>query len=272
MDHIVIRGLTFKGFHGVYAEEKEKGQTFTVNADLYTDISAPGHSDNLCDAVNYAEVCSVIEEIVTGESRNLIEKVCEDIAETVLIKYPSVERAVIEVQKPEAPIKMEFSSVSVVADRCWHDVYVALGSNIGDSKELIKDAVAKIGRDVLVKDLRESELITTAPYGVTDQPDFLNGAVYFRTLYSPLLLLKRLWEIEKEAGRERLIHWGPRTLDLDIIMYDDLVMNTKELTIPHADMHNREFVLKPVCELNPGLMHPILGKSVSEIYRELIGK
>ena len=108
-------------------------------------------------------------------------------------------------------------------------------------------------------------MIETEPYGVTDQPSFLNGAARISTLLTPHELLDELHRIEAEAGRERIIHWGPRTLDLDIIFYDDLVMSDDDLCIPHVDMHNRSFVIEPMKELAPYKMHPVLKKRMVEL-------
>ena len=114
-----------------------------------------------------------------------------------------------------------------------------------------------------------SEYLVTPPYGVTDQPDFLNGCLKLRTLLYPYELLAELNRIEKEAGRERIIHWGPRTLDLDIIFYDDLVLEEADLCIPHVEMHKRKFVLEPLGEIAPYKRHPINGKRVCEMLAEL---
>ena len=114
-----------------------------------------------------------------------------------------------------------------------------------------------------------SGFITTPPYGVTDQPDFLNGCLRMKTLYYPKELLRELNRIEKEAGRERIIHWGPRTLDLDIIFYDDLISQEDDLCIPHVEMHKRSFVLEPLEEIAPYKRHPGNGKTVRQMLEEL---
>ena len=120
--------------------------------------------------------------------------------------------------------------------------------------------------------LEVSDFLVTAPYGGVEQDDFLNGALALKTLLTPQELLERLHEIEQEAHRERLIHWGPRTLDLDILLYDDLVLDTPDLIIPHVEMHLRDFVLIPLTQIAPWKRHPILGLTVSQMLADLQAK
>jgi len=117
--------------------------------------------------------------------------------------------------------------------------------------------------------LRTSKLINTAPYGYKEQGDFLNGCLELDTLLEPLELLDLLIDIENQTGRIRDVHWGPRTLDLDILLYDDLVMSCDRLRIPHYEMHKRDFVLIPMNQIAPDALHPVLNKTVSELLSEL---
>jgi dihydroneopterin aldolase/2-amino-4-hydroxy-6-hydroxymethyldihydropteridine diphosphokinase len=98
-----------------------------------------------------------------------------------------------------------------------------------------------------------------------EQPDFINGVVAFETLLGPEELLEFLKELEKLAGREKTVRWGARTLDLDILLYEDVVTDGKELTIPHPDMHNRDFVLRPLAQLSPHIRHPLLQKTAGQL-------
>jgi dihydroneopterin aldolase/2-amino-4-hydroxy-6-hydroxymethyldihydropteridine diphosphokinase len=112
-------------------------------------------------------------------------------------------------------------------------------------------------------------MITTKPYGPVEQEDFLNGCLVLETMLNQEELLELLHRIEAEAGRKRLIVWGPRTLDLDIVFFDKLVYESEDLIIPHVDMQNRLFVLQPLAELCPNYRHPILGKTVTQLRNEL---
>lgn len=116
---------------------------------------------------------------------------------------------------------------------------------------------------------KRSPLYETAPYGYTDQPPFLNGCIGIETLYTPEELLRALHEIEHKLGRKREIHWGPRTLDLDILFYDDLILDTPDLHIPHADMANREFVLQPLSDIAGDFRHPVINETVSALLAAL---
>ncbi len=269
MDEIRIDNLEVYAYHGVFPEENEKGQHFYLNAVLYLDTKKAGTTDELTDSTHYGLVCEEMTKVMTENIWKLIESVAEHVTEHVLLKFPLVRAMDLEVRKPEAPIPLPFESVSVKIHRGWHSCYVALGSNLGDSRTLLDEAVQKLGRDARVRVKKVSSYIRTVPYGGVEQPDFLNGAVELETLLTPHELLDYLHVIEQEAGRERKIHWGPRTLDLDILFYDDLILYEQDLIIPHIDLENRDFVLKPMCELNPILKHPVSGKSMKQLLSDL---
>ena len=153
----------------------------------------------------------------------------------------------------------------------FHTAYVALGSNLGDKEANLRRALELlIERGVEI--VKTSTFISTEPYGVTDQPQFLNGVCEVRTSLVPLALLHTLLEIEQEMGRVRLRHWGERNIDLDLLLYEDVVMDTPELKLPHPDMQNRDFVLLPLAEIAPELVHPILQKSIEELSNLYISK
>ncbi|MGN1160503.1 MAG: 2-amino-4-hydroxy-6-hydroxymethyldihydropteridine diphosphokinase [Lachnospiraceae bacterium] len=269
MDEIRIDNLEVYAHHGVFPEENEKGQHFYLNAVLYVDTRKAGTTDELTDSTHYGLVCEEMTDAMTEHTWKLIESAAEYVAERVLLKFPLVRAMDLEVRKPEAPIPLPFESVSVKIHRGWHTCYIALGSNLGDSEKLLTEAVAKLRGVEQIRMKQVSSFIKTAPYGGVEQPDFLNGAVCIETLLPPHELLDLLHVIEREAGRERKVHWGPRTLDLDILFYDDVILYEPDLMIPHIDLENRTFVLLPMCELNPLWKHPVSGKSMKELLNEL---
>lgn len=147
-------------------------------------------------------------------------------------------------------------------------VYIAFGSNIGDRYDIVNKAF-KLIEENKMKIIKISNIYETEPYGYKDQPPFINGVILVETYLSCRQVLEKLLSIEKALGRERIVRWGPRTIDLDIIFYNDEIYNEDDLVVPHIDMKNREFVLKPLCDISPEFVHPIFKKSVLELYNEL---
>jgi dihydroneopterin aldolase/2-amino-4-hydroxy-6-hydroxymethyldihydropteridine diphosphokinase len=269
MDKITIQNLEIFAKHGVFPEENVLGQKFILSAILYTDTRKAGRSDDLEHSTNYGEVSHFIKDFVEGHTYRLIESVAEHLAEELLLTFPLVQKVDLEIKKPWAPIGLPLDTVSLQITRSWHTAYIALGSNIGDTKSYLDLAVSRLGDHRLCRVEKVADYLVTAPYGGVEQDDFLNSVLELSTLLSPEELLELLHEIEQEAGRERLIHWGPRTLDLDILLYDDLVLDTKDLHIPHIEMHKRDFVLIPLAQIAPYLRHPILHQTVEELLKNL---
>lgn len=269
MDKIKIENLEIFAKHGVFPEENILGQKFLVSAVLYTDTRHAGKTDDLTASIHYGEVSQFIDHYMKEHTYQLIERVAESLAEELLLNTPHLEKIQIEVKKPWAPVGLPLESVSVEIERQWHTAYIALGSNMGDEKQYLEEAVKALDEVRGCKVTKVSSFIITPPYGMTDQDDFLNGCLELRTLLTPEELLKKLHEIEQSAGRERIIHWGPRTLDLDIILYDDLIYTSETLNIPHIEMHKRDFVLRPLQEIAPQKRHPVTQKTITEMLDEL---
>lgn len=268
-DFIKITNLEIYAYHGVLAEEKQKGQVFFVNLKLYMNLRKPGLSDNLHDAVNYDEVCSLVVDVFTKEVYDLIEKAAEKTVEALLCQFPALEAVELELRKPDAPITCKPEDVSVNIYREWHEVYLSFGSNVGDSYANIDKAIEILENHPAVRGIRRSDLIVTKPYGPVEQDDFVNGCLEMETYMDPEELVNFIHEIEDSFHRDRSIHWGPRPIDLDIVFFDDEVYNSKTLTIPHADMENRMFVLEPLSQLCPFKRHPVWGKTVKQLKEEL---
>ncbi len=268
-DYITITGLELYAYHGVYEEEAAQGQVFTLNARLYYDMKRAGSSDDLSDAVNYGTCCKCMAEHFTQHRFVLIEAAAEHVCQALLREFSALTAVDLEVCKPQAPIAYSFSNVSVTIHRAWHTAYLGIGSNMGDRQAYLDGAVATLRAHPAIRDVRASDWITTKPYGPVEQEDFLNGCIALSTLLDPEELLSVLHGIEQEAGRTREVHWGPRTLDLDILFYDRLVYESDTLVIPHVDVANRRFVLEPLAQLAPNLRHPITGLTVTQMLTAL---
>lgn len=146
--------------------------------------------------------------------------------------------------------------------------YIALGSNLGDKEANLRQALKML----LVKGLQirsVSSFFKTEPYGVTDQPEFINAVAFVKTDLAPEKLLKLLLDTELEMGRVRLRHWGERNIDLDLLLYDDLIYYSEKLVLPHPDMQNRLFVLQPLSEIAADKIHPVYKKSIQNLLKSL---
>lgn len=146
--------------------------------------------------------------------------------------------------------------------------YIALGSNLGDKEANLRQALKML----LVKGLQirsVSSFFKTEPYGATDQPEFINAVACVKTDLAPEKLLKLLLDTELEMGRVRLRHWGERNIDLDLLLYDDLIYYSEKLVLPHPDMQNRLFVLQPLSEIAADKIHPVYKKSIQNLLKSL---
>lgn len=269
MDCIKIEQLEVFAYHGCNEEEKINGQKFYVDANLYSDVKTPGVSDCLEETVNYSKACKFISRFMTENRFNLIEAVAEQTTRALLKEFPKIRAVDFTINKPDAPIKLPFGNVAVCVQRKWHKVYLSIGSNMGDREAYLNQAIDGLYDDDNCRVLSVSNFIETEPYGPVPQDNYLNGCVEIETLYSPQELLKAVHGIEAEAERKREVHWGPRTLDIDIILYDDEIVQEQDLMIPHVEMHKRLFVLEPLNQIAPYAVHPIYKKTVCQLLEDL---
>ncbi len=145
--------------------------------------------------------------------------------------------------------------------------YISIGSNLGNRQENCLRAIKLLQqRGIIVS--KRSSLYETQPWGVKDQPCFINMAIEIETGLEPADLLRVLKEIERELGREESSKWGPRIIDLDILLFDTIISNGDDLKIPHPLMHERDFVLRPLCEIAPDINHPLLKVSIIDLLQQ----
>ena len=271
-DEIQIRDLEVFANHGVFPEETRLGQKFLLSLTMYTDTRKAGTGGCLEDSIDYGAVSHFMTDYMKQHTWKLIEAAAEHLAEELLLRYPLLKGVTLELKKPWAPVGLPLDTVAVKITRFWHRAYLGLGSNLGDKETYLNQAVKALDETRGCQVEKVSSYLVTEPYGGVEQDDFLNACLCLKTYLSPEELLKRLHEIEQDAHRERIIRWGPRTLDLDILLYDDLILETEELILPHMDMENREFVLKPLSEIAPNLRHPILHKTMRQLADQLAAK
>ena len=139
----------------------------------------------------------------------------------------------------------------MIENKDWHEAYIGLGSNLDTPLQQIRSAAQALSDLDDVDDCRLSPLYTSQPVGPQDQPDYINAVMRLKTRLEPLALLKQLQAIENQHDRVRSIRWGARTLDLDLLLYDELTLNLPELIVPHPELKNRSFVLYPLADIAP---------------------
>ncbi|WP_029523202.1 2-amino-4-hydroxy-6-hydroxymethyldihydropteridine diphosphokinase [Persephonella sp. KM09-Lau-8] len=146
-------------------------------------------------------------------------------------------------------------------------IFLALGSNIGNRQENINQAIKFLSTKIL--DIKQATIYESKAIGYENQPDFLNTAISGYTDLSPEELLKFIKQVEEQTGRIKRFRWGPREIDIDILFYGNLVLEKENLIIPHPRIHERDFVLKPLCDLEPEFIHPVLKKTIKELLNNL---
>lgn len=268
-DYIKVTNMKVFANHGVLEEEKENGQYFYLNAKVWVDMRKPGLTDKLEDAVDYDQICTFLYEVFCERRFDLIEAAAEYTVQEMMSYFKRVEAMELEVRKPSAPLTYQPEDISVTIYREWHHVYLAYGSNVKNARGMINEAFYMVRDPYAVKNCVKGNYYVSKPYGPVKQEDFVNGIMELDTYMDPEEFITYMHEIEDYMRRDRSIKWGPRSIDLDIIFWDDCIYNSKTLTIPHADMQNRMFVLQPLMQYCPGYRHPVLGKTVEQLLKEL---
>jgi dihydroneopterin aldolase/2-amino-4-hydroxy-6-hydroxymethyldihydropteridine diphosphokinase len=259
MDKIEITGLRVMTLVGVLAHERESPQPLEFDIVLEGDLRDAGASDDLADTAHYGLVTERAAAIARESKDELLERLVHRIAEDALT-FDRVEAVEVVVRKlrPPIPEDVQTSAIRIrrtradleIPPRTSHRAIVALGTNLGDRVAYLKLAVEELGASLIA----QSQVFETAPVGGPDnQGAYLNMVVAVETSLDPFAMLRRCQRIESLALRQRVVHWGPRTLDVDLLFYDDITIASPELTIPHPRYGERRFVLTPLSEIAPEL-------------------
>ena len=251
-DLIILSDLSFFGYHGVLPEEAVLGQRFILDLEANVDLQPAGRSDDVADTVSYADIHAVLKAVVEGERFRLLEALAQRCADRLFAGFPMIEALRLRIRKPGAPIPMPSGVAAVEITRSrMAEAWLSLGANLGDPDAQLAAAVARLDATPSIRVTARSETLTTQPWGNTDQPPFRNLALALETTLSPLELLDACQRIEADLGRVRKEHWGPRLIDLDIVAYDRVELDSERLTLPHRFAAQRDFVLVPLREIAP---------------------
>lgn len=266
LDRIEIRGLRINMIIGVLEQEKNTPQPIEFDITIFTDLSKACESDCLTDTIDYGQICVLIEQLAHTHHDSLLEKFAHRVSELILLQ-PKVDSVEISIKKLHPPVESKLNNcgVSLLRRRfspphssTQHQVIVALGSNLGDRSAYLRYALDRLG---IV--LAQSQIFETKPVGgPLGQGLFLNMTAIIQTALDPYAFHRKCLEIETHAHRKRDVHWGERTLDIDILFYDDLCINDPLLTIPHPRINERGFVLAPLAEIAPEKLPPLWKTSI----------
>lgn len=270
MATIHIKGLEVFAHHGVFPEEKSLGQKFILSADLEVSIDQAVAKDNLKASVHYGEVAQRMTDFLQNHRFDLIETAAHRLCHDLMAAFPLIRKITLTLDKPWAPLGLPLDHVGITTTLAWTPVLIALGSNIGDRENFLRGALDGLQTTPGFRLHRVSSFYETSPVGPQDQDDYLNACALGESLLSPEGLLHRLQDLEQEAHRTREVRWGPRTLDLDLLYYGDLVTHHPDLTLPHPRLQDRTFVLEPATEIAPNFIDPRYQKPLSQIYKDLL--
>jgi dihydroneopterin aldolase/2-amino-4-hydroxy-6-hydroxymethyldihydropteridine diphosphokinase len=255
-DQIEISALRVVAIVGALPHEREIAQPLQIDLTLDVDLADAGRSDDLDDTVHYGLVADQVIAVVQESKDTLLERLAARVADEVLT-FDRVEAVTVVVTKLRPPIAVDAASTAVrmrrtratagLAPRTPHRAFIALGSNLGDREEFLRSGVRGLGTVVAMSDVYETEPVG----GPDDQGAYLNMVVEIETSLDPFALLRRCQKLEAEAMRQRMVHWGPRTLDVDIILYDDVTIVSADLVVPHPLFGERHFVLQPLSDIAP---------------------
>ncbi len=270
---IIIEKLNIFGYHGIFEEEQKFGQNFNLNFILDFNLEKFNNCDDIDKTIDFNYFCNFINQIFNMHKFKTLEALDNFITKKILLKFENLKfvETIIYKEKPLFKCLNKPKIAKIKLKKSWHRAYLSLGSNLGNKQQNLNSAINLIKARKEIKNVEVSKIIETKSYG-TEMANFLNCAIELETFMNPFELLEICNDIELQLGRVRLKKWEPRIIDIDVLFFDDIVLSTKKLTIPHYDIKNRYFVLKPMMELNPNLIHPIYLKTITELLNQLNNK
>lgn len=250
LDYIALDDLVFASHIGYYEEEQTHGQDFILSLKLYYQRSWASWTDELEDALNYAQIYEYLEDFFDKAHHRLMEKAGEDLVKGLFAGFPPLVAIDLKLGKPHPPIVGRFERMSIGIRRFRKkEVYLALGSNVGDRKAHLEAALEALAALPNSEILATSHFYPSKAWGKEDQADFLNAVTLLETEYELPELLRAVKGIEKALGRQDRGHWGPREIDIDLVASPREVLALPNLQVPHPYSSVRSFVYEPLLEL-----------------------
>jgi dihydroneopterin aldolase/2-amino-4-hydroxy-6-hydroxymethyldihydropteridine diphosphokinase len=284
MFSITIKDLNLFGYHGVKESEKKDGQNFRFNIEILLNKDNFLSEDNLENTLNYSEVIKLLKDINSSQRFDLLETLSQTIADRIMEMSSLIEKVSVKIEKTSPPIKENLESVGVecTLDRksvennvkgklegSKVDVYMSLGSNIGNRENNIRKAVSLIGGNAAINIVKVSSIYETEPMYLKDQNSFYNIVLQTQvgTELGPFEMMGFLKGIEYGMGRKRIEKkYGPRIIDIDLLYYGEMFIESDFLTIPHTGIERRKFVLVPLSEIAPEFI--IKGNNIKRFIEE----
>lgn len=247
--------------------EHERINRQDLDVSLQLELGSVSTNDDLTKTVDYWELCSLVKEYVEATTYYLLETLVEQIADAILAKYSLVKAVTVSI------CKLSLNNQKSRTIKCRHyqervyKIALALGSNMNNPRQQVISAIEMLAE--FVADIKVAPIYRSSPYGYTNQDDFYNTCISGYTQLEPSDLLIKIKKLEKQQGKYEQFENGPRIIDIDIIFFANQTVQDGWLNIPHQAMHERDFVLRPLNDIEPDWLHPIHNKTVSELLTTL---
>jgi dihydroneopterin aldolase/2-amino-4-hydroxy-6-hydroxymethyldihydropteridine diphosphokinase len=269
--------MIFYGYHGVAAAERETGRRYEVDCEIKTDFAKAARSDHLDDAINYLSIYKTVEDFLENHRYNLLETLAERLREEIQ-KKTGASNVTLRVRKriPPVPGNIDYVEVETSGEKLEvlnvANVFLGLGANEGDTDANIRKAIDLLNQSEGIRIKAVSSLYESAAVGVSEQPDYVNCVIKIETGLKPHAVLKITKSIEAALGRQPDTHTLPRPMDIDILLYGDIDLDSLDLMIPHSRLKTRRFVLEPLLEIAPDAIDPVTSRPLREFLDDVMSQ
>lgn len=260
-----INDIFCKSLIGCYDYEREQQQDLEISLELI--LGNISTNDDLSKTVHYWDVCDLVQEFATKSNFHLLEMLAEEIANLLLKQYGLIKELKVSICKLSLNDKKSRYIKCHYSKKRLYKIALALGSNMNNPRQQLISAIEMLSETV--SEIKLAKIYRSTPYGFSEQDDFYNTCISGYTTLLPDELLIQIKKLEKLQGKQEVFTNGPRVIDIDIVFFEDLILEQNWFFIPHKAMHERDFVLLPLNDIEPDWIHPVLNKSVNELLSKL---